>query len=121
MKFNVGVAYGIDQLLEPPDLGSRCDEFRSVEVGVSAYGFKLHPWVYLYASPSSSNGIKTKIQMSPSIHSSLSSASTTAHVFQPQLHPHPHPRTNQASPGLWFVFCPSGMRGKTATHLWAVG
>ncbi|XP_066469618.1 stabilin-1 [Tiliqua scincoides] len=32
MKFNAGVAYGIDQLLEPPDLGSRCDEFRTVEV-----------------------------------------------------------------------------------------
>ncbi|KAJ6667712.1 hypothetical protein lerEdw1_016033 [Lerista edwardsae] len=32
MKFNVGVAYGIDQLLEPPDLGSRCDEFLTVDV-----------------------------------------------------------------------------------------
>ncbi|XP_053156108.1 stabilin-1 [Hemicordylus capensis] len=32
MEFNVGIAYGIDQLLEPPDLGSRCDEFRNVEV-----------------------------------------------------------------------------------------
>lgn len=42
MKFNVGVAYGIDQLLEPPDLGSRCDEFRSVEVEVCAYSFTIH-------------------------------------------------------------------------------
>ncbi|XP_053233528.1 stabilin-1 isoform X1 [Podarcis raffonei] len=31
MKFNGGIAYGIDQVLEPPDLGSRCDEFRDVE------------------------------------------------------------------------------------------
>uniref|UniRef100_A0A8D2LJL2 Stabilin 1 n=1 Tax=Varanus komodoensis TaxID=61221 RepID=A0A8D2LJL2_VARKO len=27
MKFDVGIAYGIDHLLEPSDLGSRCDEF----------------------------------------------------------------------------------------------
>ncbi|KAJ7316744.1 hypothetical protein JRQ81_002906, partial [Phrynocephalus forsythii] len=31
MQFNVGVAYGVDQLLEPPDLGSRCDEFQTTE------------------------------------------------------------------------------------------
>ncbi|XP_059572069.1 stabilin-1 isoform X2 [Alligator mississippiensis] len=32
MEFNGGIAYGIDQLLEPPNLGSRCDEFLSIEL-----------------------------------------------------------------------------------------
>uniref|UniRef100_A0A8D0G9K9 Stabilin-1 n=1 Tax=Sphenodon punctatus TaxID=8508 RepID=A0A8D0G9K9_SPHPU len=32
MEFNDGIAYGIDQLLEPPDLGARCDEFVTVEL-----------------------------------------------------------------------------------------
>ncbi|XP_042309906.1 stabilin-1 isoform X2 [Sceloporus undulatus] len=32
MQFNVGIAYGVDKLLEPPDLGSRCDEFHTVEI-----------------------------------------------------------------------------------------
>ncbi|XP_075015285.1 stabilin-1 isoform X2 [Calonectris borealis] len=32
MEFNGGIAYGIDRLLEPPDLGSRCDEFIFVEL-----------------------------------------------------------------------------------------
>ena len=35
MEFNGGIAYGIDRLLEPPDLGSRCDEFVFVELQVS--------------------------------------------------------------------------------------
>lgn len=35
MEFNGGIAYGIDRLLEPPDLGSRCDEFSFVELQVS--------------------------------------------------------------------------------------
>jgi len=35
MEFNGGIAYGIDRLLEPPDLGSRCDEFIFVELQVS--------------------------------------------------------------------------------------
>lgn len=35
MEFNAGIAYGINRLLEPPDLGSRCDEFISVELQVS--------------------------------------------------------------------------------------
>lgn len=25
LAFDVGIAYGIDQLLEPPNLGARCD------------------------------------------------------------------------------------------------
>ncbi|OXB60701.1 hypothetical protein ASZ78_011541 [Callipepla squamata] len=32
MEFNGGIAYGIDRLLEPPDLGSRCDEFIFLEL-----------------------------------------------------------------------------------------
>lgn len=36
MEFSGGIAYGIDRLLEPPDLGSRCDEFVFVELQVSA-------------------------------------------------------------------------------------
>nr|XP_023955738.1 stabilin-1 isoform X4 [Chrysemys picta bellii] len=32
MEFDGGIAYGIDQLLEPPNLGSRCDDFLSVEL-----------------------------------------------------------------------------------------
>uniref|UniRef100_A0A452HVZ6 Uncharacterized protein n=1 Tax=Gopherus agassizii TaxID=38772 RepID=A0A452HVZ6_9SAUR len=36
MEFDGGIAYGIDQLLEPPNLGSRCDDFLSVELRVSA-------------------------------------------------------------------------------------
>ncbi|POI31311.1 hypothetical protein CIB84_004938, partial [Bambusicola thoracicus] len=35
MEFDGGIAYGIDRLLEPPDLGSRCDEFISVELQAS--------------------------------------------------------------------------------------
>uniref|UniRef100_A0A8C3K8R3 Stabilin 1 n=1 Tax=Calidris pygmaea TaxID=425635 RepID=A0A8C3K8R3_9CHAR len=35
MEFNGGIAYGINRLLEPPDLGSRCDEFTFVELQVS--------------------------------------------------------------------------------------
>ncbi|XP_062977667.1 stabilin-1 [Elgaria multicarinata webbii] len=31
IEFDVGIAYGIDHLLEPSDLGSRCDEFHSVQ------------------------------------------------------------------------------------------
>ncbi|KAH0630043.1 hypothetical protein JD844_012626 [Phrynosoma platyrhinos] len=45
MQFNVGIAYGIDKLLEPPDLGSRCDEFHTVEISnalCGACGFE-HP------------------------------------------------------------------------------
>uniref|UniRef100_A0A803V4B8 Stabilin 1 n=1 Tax=Ficedula albicollis TaxID=59894 RepID=A0A803V4B8_FICAL len=38
MEFNGGIAYGIDRLLEPPDLGSRCDEFTLVELQVSTWG-----------------------------------------------------------------------------------
>uniref|UniRef100_A0A8C0ATL5 Stabilin 1 n=1 Tax=Buteo japonicus TaxID=224669 RepID=A0A8C0ATL5_9AVES len=38
MEFNGGIAYGIDRLLEPPDLGSRCDEFSFVELQVSTCG-----------------------------------------------------------------------------------
>uniref|UniRef100_A0A8C5T9B3 Stabilin 1 n=1 Tax=Malurus cyaneus samueli TaxID=2593467 RepID=A0A8C5T9B3_9PASS len=32
MEFNGGIAFGIDRLLEPPDLGSRCDEFSLIEL-----------------------------------------------------------------------------------------
>uniref|UniRef100_A0A8C8VGW1 Stabilin 1 n=1 Tax=Pelusios castaneus TaxID=367368 RepID=A0A8C8VGW1_9SAUR len=32
MEFDGGIAYGIDQLLEPPNLGARCDEFPSIEL-----------------------------------------------------------------------------------------
>ncbi|XP_039209832.1 stabilin-1 isoform X1 [Crotalus tigris] len=32
MEFNVGIAYGTDHLLEPPNLGSRCDEFQTIEI-----------------------------------------------------------------------------------------
>ncbi|XP_019402937.1 PREDICTED: stabilin-1-like [Crocodylus porosus] len=41
MEFNGGIAYGIDQLLEPPNLGSRCDEFLSIELtrSVQSCGF----------------------------------------------------------------------------------
>ncbi|KAM3848234.1 stabilin-1 [Vipera latastei] len=38
MEFNVGIAYGIDHLLEPPDLGSRCDEFQTVEISNAPCG-----------------------------------------------------------------------------------
>uniref|UniRef100_A0A663EV22 Stabilin 1 n=1 Tax=Aquila chrysaetos chrysaetos TaxID=223781 RepID=A0A663EV22_AQUCH len=38
MEFNGGIAYGIDRLLEPPDLGSRCDEFSFVELQVKSCG-----------------------------------------------------------------------------------
>ncbi|XP_029455316.1 stabilin-1 [Rhinatrema bivittatum] len=32
MEFNNGIAHGIDQLLEPPNLGAHCDEFITVEI-----------------------------------------------------------------------------------------
>ncbi|KAJ8259878.1 hypothetical protein GJAV_G00174480 [Gymnothorax javanicus] len=31
LLFDVGIAYGIDQLLEPPSIGARCDEFEEVK------------------------------------------------------------------------------------------
>uniref|UniRef100_A0A8C5J9I8 Stabilin 1 n=1 Tax=Junco hyemalis TaxID=40217 RepID=A0A8C5J9I8_JUNHY len=37
MEFNGGIAYGIDRLLEPPDLGSRCDDFTLTELPVSTW------------------------------------------------------------------------------------
>ncbi|XP_060621848.2 stabilin-1 [Anolis sagrei] len=38
MQFNVGIAYGIDKLLEPQDLGARCDEFHTAEVSNALCG-----------------------------------------------------------------------------------
>ncbi|NP_001182543.1 stabilin-1 precursor [Danio rerio] len=32
MLFDSGIAHGIDQLLEPPSIGARCDDFRSIEI-----------------------------------------------------------------------------------------
>ncbi|KAL4646353.1 stabilin-1-like [Arapaima gigas] len=32
LEFNVGIAHGIDQVLEPPDLGARCDNFTEVKL-----------------------------------------------------------------------------------------
>lgn len=34
MLFNSGIAHGIDQLLEPPSIGARCDDFSSIEIKV---------------------------------------------------------------------------------------
>ncbi|XP_069499284.1 stabilin-1 [Ambystoma mexicanum] len=38
MEFDGGIAYGIDQLLEPPNLGARCDRFTTVELVNSVCG-----------------------------------------------------------------------------------
>ncbi|XP_077181928.1 stabilin-1 [Paroedura picta] len=38
MEFNVGIAYGIDRLLEPPDRGSRCDEYLPAVISNSKCG-----------------------------------------------------------------------------------
>lgn len=35
MQFDVGIAYGIDQLLEPPGLGAHCDGLENRTVFVS--------------------------------------------------------------------------------------
>ncbi|XP_030061356.1 stabilin-1 isoform X1 [Microcaecilia unicolor] len=35
MEFSNGIAHGIDQLLEPPNLGAHCDEFHTVETDSS--------------------------------------------------------------------------------------
>ncbi|XP_016138166.1 LOW QUALITY PROTEIN: stabilin-1-like [Sinocyclocheilus grahami] len=32
MLFDSGIAHGIDQLLEPPSIGARCDDFTSIEI-----------------------------------------------------------------------------------------
>nr|XP_023690960.1 stabilin-1-like [Paramormyrops kingsleyae] len=32
LEFDVGIAHGIDELLEPPDLGARCDAFKETKV-----------------------------------------------------------------------------------------
>uniref|UniRef100_A0A8C9RKG4 Stabilin 1 n=1 Tax=Scleropages formosus TaxID=113540 RepID=A0A8C9RKG4_SCLFO len=32
LEFNVGIAHGIDQVLEPPDLGARCDTFTEIKL-----------------------------------------------------------------------------------------
>uniref|UniRef100_A0A803SQ99 Stabilin 1 n=1 Tax=Anolis carolinensis TaxID=28377 RepID=A0A803SQ99_ANOCA len=37
IQFDVGIAYGIDKLLEPPDLGARCDAFHTSEVSSCLY------------------------------------------------------------------------------------
>ncbi|XP_048347256.1 stabilin-1 isoform X3 [Sphaerodactylus townsendi] len=43
MEFNVGIAYGIDQLLEPPDQGARCDEFHPAVIADSECGSCIYP------------------------------------------------------------------------------
>ncbi|XP_053324949.1 stabilin-1 [Spea bombifrons] len=35
MEFGTGIAHGIDQLLEPPDIGARCDEYRSSNIALN--------------------------------------------------------------------------------------
>ncbi|XP_041446960.1 stabilin-1-like [Xenopus laevis] len=35
MEFNIGIAHGIDQLLEPPNIGARCDAFVKTEMKAS--------------------------------------------------------------------------------------
>lgn len=37
MLFDSGIAHGIDQLLEPPGIGARCDNFTSIEVKVQIF------------------------------------------------------------------------------------
>lgn len=37
LSFKVGVAYGIDRLLEPPDLGALCDSLENKTTNVSRY------------------------------------------------------------------------------------
>lgn len=32
MRFDTGIAHGIDQLLEPPNIGARCDDFANIEI-----------------------------------------------------------------------------------------
>lgn len=34
MQFESGIAHGIDQLLEPPSIGARCDDFARTETKV---------------------------------------------------------------------------------------
>ncbi|CAJ0931535.1 unnamed protein product [Ranitomeya imitator] len=42
MEFAGGIAHGIDQLLEPPNLGARCDEFTEFKSPVTlASGIKV--------------------------------------------------------------------------------
>ncbi|MGH0187624.1 UNVERIFIED_CONTAM: hypothetical protein FKN15_025746 [Acipenser sinensis] len=52
IEFDVGIAYGIDQLLEPPNMGARCDDF--VTTTVSRVSPCSHPYYYtsgLFHSP----------------------------------------------------------------------
>eukprot|EP00079_Xenopus_tropicalis_P014054 XP_002944438.2 PREDICTED: stabilin-1-like [Xenopus tropicalis] len=35
MEFDIGIAHGIDQLLEPPDIGARCDQLVTTEIKAS--------------------------------------------------------------------------------------
>lgn len=44
LLFEGGLAYGIDQLLEPPDLGARCDRFepQPLQMVRKASGPKVH-------------------------------------------------------------------------------
>ncbi|KAM3915643.1 stabilin-1 [Leptodactylus fuscus] len=41
MEFTGGIAHGIDQLLEPPDIGARCDEFTAVKRSVSQFSCQI--------------------------------------------------------------------------------
>ncbi len=43
--FGSGIAHGIDQLLEPPSIGARCDNFTSIEIKVHNFKTKSD---YLY-------------------------------------------------------------------------
>lgn len=41
MNFKEGIAYGIDQLLEPPGLGAHCDMLQNKTTYVSHFSVKL--------------------------------------------------------------------------------
>lgn len=59
MLFNSGIAHGIDQLLEPPSIGARCDNFTSIEIKVQNFKTKSD---YLYRQKLNKKKSKAQIK-----------------------------------------------------------
>lgn len=73
MLFDSGIAHGIDQLLEPPSIGARCDNFSSIEIKVQNFKTKSD---YLYLQKL--NKINSKAKNRPASYYSVQFSSTTA-------------------------------------------
>uniref|UniRef100_A0AAY4C330 Stabilin 1 n=1 Tax=Denticeps clupeoides TaxID=299321 RepID=A0AAY4C330_9TELE len=49
LRFDVGIAYGIDQFLEPPNLGARCDGFQQRTISGTTSECFMSPYILRYS------------------------------------------------------------------------